>query len=117
MDPIETTPSAEAGNGNIMAVFAYLGVLIIVPFLTEAKSNPFVKFHLKQGLVLLVAYVVLMVLNNMFMFGFYFMGGFGLFQLLYLALAILDIIGIINAATGKQKELPLIGQFSKHFTF
>jgi uncharacterized membrane protein len=117
MEPTQTTPSADNGNSTIMAVLAYLGILIIIPFLTGAQKNSFVKFHLKQGLVLLVIYVILMVLANMMVAGLYFMGGFGLFQLLYLALAVLDILGLINAATGKEKELPLVGQFAKHFTF
>jgi len=36
---------------------------------------------------------------------------FGLF------LFILWIMGTINALTGKQKELPLIGQYAKHLDF
>lgn len=48
----------NTGDGNLMAIFAYLGIFIIVPFLTDSKNNPFVKFHLKQGLALLVFGVV-----------------------------------------------------------
>jgi uncharacterized membrane protein len=32
-------------------------------------------------------------------------------QILYLGITVLAIIGIINAAKGEEKELPLIGQF------
>ena len=36
---------------------------------------------------------------------------------LALGLVVIDIIGIINAASGKQKELPIIGQFARSFNF
>jgi len=41
-----------------MASLAYLWILIIIPFFTDAKDNPFVKYHLKQGLVLIIFEVV-----------------------------------------------------------
>lgn len=116
MEPNQnTTPvenSAPQADHNIMAVFAYLGILIIIPFLTDGKNNPFVKFHLKQGLILLIAYFIVMFLSSMM-----YMGYFPLYSILYLGIAILDIIGIINVVTGKQKELPLVGKFAKHFNF
>ena len=34
-----------------------------------------------------------------------------------LALLVLAIIGIINAVNKKEKELPLVGSFAKHFNF
>ena len=46
--------AAKAGNNNLMGIFAYLWILILIPFLTESKNDPFVKYHLKQGLALII---------------------------------------------------------------
>jgi uncharacterized membrane protein len=34
-----------------------------------------------------------------------------------IGLFILWLIGLINAINGKEKEIPIIGQFAKNFTF
>ena len=94
-----------------MAILAYLGILIIVPFLTDAKNDPFVKFHLKQGLVLIVLEVISLFVNVVPILGW--IVGF----LLWLAILILIVTGVINAASGKMKELPLIGHFASKFNF
>jgi uncharacterized membrane protein len=94
-----------------MAILAYLGILVIVPLITEAKNDPFVKFHLKQGLVLLIAEVA-----AMFIGVFPFIGAI-LSPLVYLACLVLSVIGIVNAANHETKDLPLIGQWAKMFNF
>ena len=91
-------------------MLAYLGILIIIPFLTEAKHDPFVKFHLKQGLVLLIGWVIAMVLYRIPLIGI-------LAGILDLGLLILAIVGIVNAVSGKQSELPIVGGFAKSFNF
>lgn len=95
---------------NLIAILAYLNILIIIPFLV-AKDNVFVKFHIKQGLVLFTLSLIVWVLN-MSMTPFVFFGG-----LINLFVLVLSIIGIINVVQDKEKELPLVGQFSKYFNF
>lgn len=97
-------------NKTLMGVLAYLGPLVIVSYLT-AKDNPFVKFHIKQGLVLLVIEVIMWVVGSMFW------PLWMLINLINLAVLILSIIGIMNVVQNKEKELPLVGQFSRHFSF
>lgn len=101
----------EQSTSNGMAILAYLGILIIIPFLTEAHKNPFVKFHIKQGLVLIILWVASGIVASI--------PGLGLIvgPILWLAAFVLMIVGIVSAASGKMKELPLIGQFARHFTF
>lgn len=94
-----------------MAILAYLGILIIIPFLTEAKNDPYVKFHLRQGITLIISFVVAMVIGYIPVLGWI------LAPLLMLFNCIMIIIGVINAATGKQKELPLIGHYARNFNF
>lgn len=106
------SPSApgKKGNNTLMGILAYIGPLVIVPILV-AKDDPFVKFHIKQGLVLIVIELAAWVLSSMFWRFFMFM------NLVNLAVLIFAIIGIVNVVQGEEKELPLIGQFSKYFSF
>lgn len=95
---------------NLWAILCYLGILIIIPFLI-AKNNSFVKYHIKQGLVLLALSVIAWLLD-MFHYSFTFVS-----NLINIAVFILAIIGIINVVQNREKELPLVGQFSKYFKF
>ena len=45
-----------SGLGTVMAILAYIGPLIIASYLL-AKDDEFVKFHIKQGLVLVIGEV------------------------------------------------------------
>lgn len=100
------------GNNNrtLMGVLAYLGPLVIVSYIM-AKEDPFVKFHIKQGLVLLVIGIIIWILNPMF-WSFWM-----LMRILHFIILILTIIGIINVVNGKEKQLPFVGQFSRYFSF
>lgn len=98
----------ETGKNTAMAVVAY--ILFFVPLLTDAKDDPFVKYHVKQGLVLFLTAIVLgfiSLIPFIFLFSW----------ILYIGLFILFIIGVLNAINGKQKPLPLIGQFADKFKF
>jgi len=104
----EQKPVVEPNNKNdntIWAVFAY--ILFFVPLLIpEAKNDPFVKFHVKQGLVLFLAWLVAGVLSVPLFF---------IIWLVYIFLLVLLILGIMNAINGKKEPLPLIGQFADKF--
>lgn len=91
-----------------MAVIAYLGILVIIP-LIAAKNDPYVKFHLKQGLVLLTLEIIF------FLFSFIPIFLIFLLPIVYLGLLVLSIIGIVNAAKGEEKLLPLVGQWGSKF--
>lgn len=99
------------GKNVPMAVLAYLGPLVAVSYLL-AKGDPFVKFHIKQGLLLFVAELILMFGSSLF----YMLVPFWmLWQIINFAILVLAIIGIMNAAQGNEKELPLVGPLGKHF--
>src|SRR5437773_412414 len=100
MPPAAPTPPHSGSSNSGMAILAYLGILIIIPFLAESHKDPFVKFHLKQGLVLIIAEVIAwFILIIPF--------GFMIAWLVWLGILVLVIIGIVNAANGKQTELPV----------
>ncbi len=103
----ETTQSHKKNTG--MAVIAY--IIFFIPLLTEAKNDPFVKFHVKQGLVLFIGYII-----EMFVGAIPFLGWI-IAPLLGIFLLILFILGIMNVLKGEQKPLPVIGKFAESFKF
>jgi len=109
--PAEHSHPVDKKKGNVMAIFAYLWVLIIIPFLTDAKSDPFVKFHLKQGLMLIILEVVAWFIETIPFIGWM------LGWILSLITLVLVIIGIMNVVNGEEKELPWIGHYAKNFNF
>ena len=111
-----STPEGESGgidHNAIMGILCYLGPLVLVPYLTE-RENPFVKFHIKQGLVLLGFAILSFLISSfsglLFIFAIFLIPLIILFNLFLL---ILVIIGIVNAVKGAQKPLPLIGGLAR----
>lgn len=86
-----------------MAIIAY--VLFFVPLLTDAKDDPFVKFHVKQSIVLVVAWVANFVVAMIPVLGWI------AAPIISLVLLILWILGVVNAANGEKKYLPIIGEY------
>jgi uncharacterized membrane protein len=78
--------------------------------LTSSKDDPFVKYHVKQGLILFLASLVAMVISNMPVIGWF-------FWVFNIAILIFFVIGVVNAASGKEKPLPFIGKFAKELRF
>lgn len=91
-----------------MAVLCYLGLLVLIPLLTDAKNEPFVKFHIKQGLVLLISGVIVSAVMVLPIFG-RIVG-----SVAWLVVLVLIVIGALNALGGKEEELPIIGQYGKN---
>ncbi|MEK9177212.1 MAG: hypothetical protein AAB923_02855, partial [Patescibacteria group bacterium] len=78
-------PVSGKNQNTAMAVIAYLGPLVIVSYLI-GKDDAFVKFHVKQGLVLFVVEVVMAFLVPSFWFFLFFVAW--LVPLIQLALLI-----------------------------
>ena len=97
----------KGNNSTVMGVLSYLGPLVLIPFLME-KKDEFVKFHIKQGMVLFGLEIVIWLLSSMF----YSMSM--LLNLLNLATFILAIMGVINVIQGQKKELPVIGSLAQN---
>jgi uncharacterized membrane protein len=95
-----------------MLVLSYLGILALIPLLTE-KNDGEVQWHAKNGLVLLVAYLVLMVgvVMASFVVGF-----IGMLQIpLWLGYLVVIILGITNALNGKRLVIPGLSEFTAKF--
>ncbi|MEK7610024.1 MAG: DUF4870 domain-containing protein [Patescibacteria group bacterium] len=106
--PINQQANLPPKHNALMAALSYVGPLVIVSYLTS-KDDSFVKFHIKQGLVLFVIEVAIWVI------GMFFWMLWPLFQIINLVTLILSIVGIVHAIKGAEKRLPLVGKFSEYF--
>lgn len=92
-------------KNKVFGILAYFGILVLVPIFA-AKESKFAQFHANQGLILLICEVAISILN-IFLSSIAFLGL--IVSLLSLVIFVFAILGIVNAAQGKAKELPLIG--------
>lgn len=104
-------PSADQGDvekNKAMAIVGYIiPILFFVPLVTDAKNSVFAKFHANQQLNLLLAAIVVNVVGGMIPF----IGWFLILPIGSIALVVLAIMGLIGAAKGQMKPLPMIGGF------
>ena len=104
----EAAPAAEfdpqdISSNKIMAALSYLGIFVLIPLLA-AKDSKYARFHVNQGLILLICCVVSFAISRIPGLAF-------IAWILNLAIFILAVIGIINAVKGQAKELPYIGKY------
>ena len=93
-----------------IACLSYLGILFLIPLLAK-KDSPYSQFHAKQGIVLFLGWIAASVINVIPILGQI------IFVIASLFFLVLFFIGVINALSGKAKELPLIGQLGHKFNF
>ena len=101
----KSSSSTEKNTG--MAVVAYL--LFFVPLLTDAAKDPFVKFHVKQGLLIVCGLVATAVIGWIPVIGWI------IAMIAPLLIFVLWIIGILNAVAGKKEPLPVIGKYAEEW--
>jgi uncharacterized membrane protein len=102
---------ADVEQNKVYAVLAYIGLLFLVPLLA-APNSKFARYHTNQGVVLFLATVIAMA-GSMVLAMIPLIGCIA--GLLPIAIGggalVLMILGIINAANGEYKPLPMIGHF------
>lgn len=107
-------PSAEAEDiekNRAFAILSYFWILFVVG-LIAAPNSKFAKYHGNQGLVLFLASIIASV--GCMVIGFVPLVNMILvvaMPLLWLGWLVLMILGIVNAAGGQCKPLPLIGHY------
>ena len=103
-DTPDTTGSFDVDDVKAnkgMAVLAYFWILVLIPIIAR-KDSPFARYHANQGLILLICSVISGLLGRIW-------GLLG--TITGIICFILFIIGIVNAANGRAKELPIVGKF------
>ena len=96
----------DVESNKVMAILAY--IIFFIP-LIAAKDSNFAVYHATQGLVLFLTAVAVNVIGSIIPI----IGWFFILTLGNLAVLILAVLGIINAAKGLMKPLPLIGESIK----
>jgi uncharacterized membrane protein len=111
------TVATSSSKNTGMAALAY--VLFFIPLLSDAKNDSFVKFHVKQSLVLLITSIGWSLCGRFLAYlpvlGWIVGGLVG--TVISILLLILWVKGLINALNGKQEELPVIGKYASQFNF
>lgn len=87
-----------------MAIVAY--ILFFIPLLA-AKNSPFAMYHANQGLTLFICAVAVNIVLSIIP-----VLGWILLPIANLAIFVLVVLGIVAAAQGQNKPLPLIGAYT-----
>lgn len=112
----QEVPAQESGqdkDGTQIAWLSYLGLLIIVPILISPDKE-YVKFHIRQGLAILLleaGWVFLAIVLNFLPIIKYVVGVLNFF--VWIGFLILSIMGILNAVQGKMQKLPVVGDIGE----
>lgn len=96
-------------NDKVFGALGYVGILFLIPLL--AGKSEFTRFHANQGLVLFLAEIVIGIVAGIISvipFVGWIIGGI-LSGVVGLASLIFMILGIVSAAQGEMKPLPVIG--------
>ncbi len=130
VEPINT--NVTNGNAKIFSVLSYISILWLIGLLVNPEKNdPKVRFHVGQGIILtifsvaieIVIEIVTAVIAAVSTFVLNVSGVVLVTSILTLISTLLSIaaslcvlaliiIGVINAANGEEKPLPVIGQFA-----
>ena len=94
----------EDSNDKVFGILSYFGILWLVGLL--AGKTEFAKFHANQGLVLFIAGIIIGAASAIPIVGWFVIAPVG-----SIATLVFAIMGIVNAAQGQMKPLPLIGKF------
>ena len=118
MDTPDTTSAfdqADIEQNKVMAILSYLSFLVLVPILAAPNSR-FARYHANQGLVLFIVEVAYSAVELILgiVFGLIPVVGAiinGILGLVHIVFIVVSVLGIVNAANGEAKELPVIGRF------
>ena len=112
--PPPPAPPAASGDKTLMLVLAYLGLLALIPLLTE-KDDANVQWHAKHGLVQFFFFVIVCVVLSIIT-----STGIGcIFAVLYplvgLAWMVVTVISIVKATKGERFMIPFVSEFANKF--
>lgn len=111
-------PGYVSPNRSIMIVLSYLGLLAIIPLVTE-KEDREVQWHAKHGLVLFAADIALIVLLTIFtsIFSFVDLGCTGciLQWIASIVIFVVHIMAIVKGVNGQRLIIPGLSDFADRF--
>jgi len=96
---------ADIEESWLYAMLSYISVLVLVPLLTR-KDDPFVNYHIRQGLVVLAGTIISLLVTIWF-------PRFG--GLLFLLFLVVSVVGIVTTLQGRQWKIPGVGHIAELF--
>ena len=116
----------DVKKNRSIAWLAYLGIFLLIPLFVR-KSSQFCKYHVKQGALLLCVNIVYFIVTQIFLgiIGTVFPGHvyyyvyvpsaiYSAFSLIFslgsIFFLVISIFGIVYAATGQYKRVPVFGR-------
>ena len=112
--PVETNAQAQEftqediAQNKVMAIFAYIGPMVFIPMFA-AKQSKFAHYHAVQGFTLFIFEAAAYTMARIFLIIPYIWWIGIIFYLATIPLVVFNVLGIISAAKGQAKELPVIG--------
>ncbi len=108
--PPEPPPPAASSGGDksLMLILSYLGLLAIIPLLVDKDQE--VQWHAKNGLVLLLTIVAIVIVTSVLAFVPVLGGIVGclVFPLSTIGYLVVIVIGIMKALKGEKLRLPVL---------
>jgi len=104
--------SKKSDDSTLFAFLAtFLSILGFIIALLTKKDDKYVMFYAKQSLIVFIAYIVSMII--------FMIPGIGvvLGPIAYLITAVLWIFSWAYALSGKQKDIPFLGEYAKKINF
>lgn len=95
----------DATENKVMAALSYVFVLVFIPLLIE-KESKFVQFHARQGLVIFLIWIGVLIISSVPVIGWLLSGP------LNLAMLVISFIGFVMAIQGKQYRMPLVADLA-----
>ncbi|CAH1195593.1 hypothetical protein PAECIP111893_00724 [Paenibacillus plantiphilus] len=99
---INATEQSDIDNNKAVAVLAYL--LFFIPLLA-AKESKFARYHANQGLLLLLAVLIIHFVGAILPF----IGWLIIIPIGVLGVLAVAVIGVLHAVRGRMEPMPLIG--------
>lgn len=94
----------DVSENKLIAALSYIGILCLIPLLAK-KESKYCQEHGKQGLVLVIAWIILFVIGIVPVLG-WIIAFFG--NIVFLIIA---IVALIKCLMGEFWEIPVIGQY------
>lgn len=117
MDHTNNYTANDIQTGKGMSVLSYLGLLWLIPFFVNTRrNNPYVRFHMNQGLILLIISLIIQVIGAVVcaVLDFFWLGFISSIvdvavDFVQFIIFAFEILGIVNVLKNTAKELPFIG--------
>lgn len=107
--------AVDIAENKLISILCYFGPLVLVAIFMM-KNSRYARFHANQGLLLFIfevagAILVGIVGSALYYSSVYFLATL-LWTLFWISIVILLLLGITNAASGREKRLPVLGRFN-----